>query len=302
MSQPIISYLLSAEGLAAQLEEEFSGVLVMPEEGYYRPNDMRPFLPYRNSIGMPATYYVESGIGMDRQPVTNLSMARGLIYNENGEAVARIYKTGEIQLNPQRPIIGSKLLEEYLTAVIDTSRAWSDVVQHKNDNLTHMSLMTQLSETFRNDYNRGIPTDDPNVARVREVLERLENKMTRVQPHLAKEGNLYHRFINYLKPEFQEYFNRSLMTEIPEQCKEVSLAYLTLRERVPHQDHPLIPLINRVIRTGFEVIEPLLRTITDNPWLELSVELQANGDFIVRSLGDHRIIQWELDNAPKKAL
>lgn len=300
MSQTTISYLLSAEGLAAQLEEEFSTVLVMPEEGYYRPGDMRPFLPYRNSIGLPATYFVESGIGMDRQPVNNLSMARGAIYNEDGEFVARIYKTGEIQLNPQRPIVGYKLLEEYITAVIDCSRAWSDARQSANDNTLHASLLSQLNESFLNDYNQGIGTNDPKVQRVRDLLNMIERRMTRLRPYLTKEGNLYHRFINFLKPEFQDHFNRSLMTEVPEQCKEVSLAYLTLKEFIPHQEHPLVPLLNRVIRAGYQVLEPLLRFITDNPWLEFSVELQNSGDFIVRSLGDHRIIQWELDNTPRK--
>lgn len=296
-----MTFLLATQDLPSQIEEEFPDVLVQPPEGYYRSGDLQPFLPYRNKAGLPMTYYVE-GNGMDRRPVDNLALVRGVIYNEDGERVTRIYKVGDIQLSPQRPVIGLRLIEAYIHAVIDTSRAWSDSQEINRMKLLLEGTRENLKTNFMEEYNINIATNDPKVQAVRDQMDRLSRNISDRQIYGYKDINLYHRFINFLKPEFQDNFNRSLMHEDPMFSKEETHEYVTKRRVIPYQEHPLHPLLLTVIRYGHMVIEPLARFIHENPWLEFSVEIHRGDDFAIRSLGDHRINQWHFDRCEVKSL
>lgn len=124
MNETPKTFILGVGDIPALIEEEFKEVLIEPEEGYYRYNDLEPFLPYRNSAGMPCSYWLHEANTLTKREVNNLAVVRGVVYNEEGIRCARIYRVGDLQLNPQIPVIGHRVVKEYLQSFIELSRCW----------------------------------------------------------------------------------------------------------------------------------------------------------------------------------
>lgn len=113
------------------LEQEFNEILVEAEEGYYRHTDLEPVLPYRGKNGMPATYWIQEGqlytldgSLINRREVNNLAVVKGVVYDDEGQRRLRLYRVGDLQPTPQLPVIGHRIVKEYINSFIELSRCW----------------------------------------------------------------------------------------------------------------------------------------------------------------------------------
>lgn len=124
------TFILGVGEIPALLEQEFSEILVEPEEGYYRFNDLTPVLPYRNNHGLPASYWIQEGILGTRREVNNLSNVKGVVFDDEGVRRMRLYRLGDLQPHPQLPVTGHRIVKEYLNSFIELSRCWHEYTDH----------------------------------------------------------------------------------------------------------------------------------------------------------------------------
>ena len=154
MNELIKTFILGVQEVPMLLEQEFQEVLVEPEIGYYRHYDLEPFLRYSNHLGNPLTYWLQENGGLDRVLVNNLAGAKGVVYNQEGEFQIRLYRAGDLQLTPQLPAVGHRIVAEYFNSFIEMSRIWLPYSEDRilgTGNLYHRFhkfIKPELMETY----------------------------------------------------------------------------------------------------------------------------------------------------------
>jgi len=147
-------FVLGVAEIPTLIEQDFGEILIEPEEGYYRSTDLEPCLPYRSRSGMPAIYWLQEPNTLNKREVTNLAVVKGMVYSDEGTRVMRVYRVGDLQLTPQIPVIGHRIVMEYLQTFIEMSRCWYPHTEDKmlgTGNLYHRFhkfIKYEIMETY----------------------------------------------------------------------------------------------------------------------------------------------------------